>query len=76
MFGITSHYLKMHILLDASGYLKPKGIQRIIRVDINSISFLKGFTEKDGIDHDKKFAPISRKYYFKIIMALVLTLWY
>jgi len=31
----------------------------------------KGFTHKDGIDYKETFSPISKKYSFRIIMALV-----
>jgi hypothetical protein len=31
----------------------------------------KGFTQREGIDYNEIFSPVSRKDSFKIIMALV-----
>jgi hypothetical protein len=45
----------------------PKGIYKDTRLDFVA----KGFTQREGIDCNKTFSPVSMKDSFSIIMALV-----
>jgi hypothetical protein len=45
----------------------PKGILKGLKHDL----WQKGFTQREGIDYNKTFSPVSCKDSFRIIMSLV-----
>ena len=50
---------------------KPRGIQKVIHKDIRHVLLQKGFTQREGIDYNETFSPVSLKDSFRIIMAIV-----
>jgi hypothetical protein len=67
-------------LVDILNVVKPVGCKWVYKTKRDSKGNVerfkerlvaKGFTQKEGVDYNKIFSPVSKKDSFRIIMALV-----
>jgi hypothetical protein len=75
-------YGKNHVwdLVDLPNGVKPVGCKWVFKTKVNSMGKIerykarlvaKGFTQREGIDYNETFSPVSSKDSFRIVMALV-----
>jgi hypothetical protein len=67
-------------LVDIPDEVKPVGCKWVYKIKCDSKGnverfkarlIAKGFTQKEGVDYNETFSPVSKKDSFRIVMALV-----